>query len=152
MIPQNVKICLISSHGGHLHELSQAVKNIDGDFYWVTHKTNHTTKILQGKQHCFVIDPNVQKWKFLLNAFQSFFHLLKFRPKVIISTGSGIAIPTILLGKYLFRCKIIFIESVAAVTTPSKTGSFIYKYSDLFLIQWEELKTYFPKSKHIGVL
>lgn len=148
----NNKICLISSHGGHLHELSQAIKDINGDFYWVTHKTNHTKKILSNKEHYFIIDPNIKKWKFLLNAFQSIFHLLRFRPKVIISTGSGIAIATILLGKYLFGCKIIFIESVAAVTEPSKTGKFIYKYSDLFLIQWEDLQSFFPKAKHIGVL
>ncbi len=146
------KICLISSHGGHLHELTEAIQRVDGDMYWVTFRTKHTEALLKDKPHYFVIDPVVSKPKFLLNALQSLYHLLLERPKVIISTGAGIAIPTMLLGKYLIGSKIIYVESAAAVIEPSRTGRFMYKYADLFLIQWKTLKEFYPKAKYVGVL
>lgn len=146
------KICLISSHGGHLHELTEAVQNVRGNMYWVTFRTKHTEALLKDKRHYFVIDPVTCKPKFLLNAFQSLYHILCERPKVIISTGAGMAIPTMLLGKFLLGSKIIYVESAAAVIEPSRTGQFMYKYADLFLIQWDSLKTFYPKAKYVGVL
>ncbi|WP_418495662.1 PssD/Cps14F family polysaccharide biosynthesis glycosyltransferase [Coprobacter sp.] len=146
------KICLISSHGGHLHELTRSIQNVRGYMYWVTFRTKHTEALLKDKPHYFVIDPVTSKLKFLLNTFQSLYHLLRERPKVIISTGAGIAIPTMMLGKYLFGAKIIYVESAAAVIEPSRTGQFIYKHADLFLIQWESLKSFYPNAKYIGVL
>ena len=146
------KICLIASHGGHLHELTEAVQNVSGNMYWVTFRTKHTEALLKDRQHYFVIDPVTSKAKFLLNAFQSLYHILRERPKVIISTGAGMAIPTMLLGKFLIGSKIIYVESAAAVIEPSRTGRFMYKYADLFLIQWESLKTFYPKAKYVGIL
>lgn len=146
------KICCICSHGGHLHELTEAVKGVEGDLYWVTYKTKHTASELADRKHYFVIDPHTSKPMFIVNAFQSIWHLLRERPDVVISTGAGIAIPTMIIAKYLLRSKIIYVESAACVVKPSKTGGFIYKYADLFLIQWEDLKKYYPKAAYTGVL
>lgn len=146
------KICLISSHGGHLHELMNAIKGVDASFYWVTYKTNHTRLLLKERKHYFIIDPNIYLWKYFINGIQSVFHIIKERPKIIISTGAGIAIPTIIIGKYLLSSKILYVESAAAVTQPSKTGRFIYKHSDLFLVQWQDLLKFYPRAKYAGLL
>lgn len=148
----NIKICCISSHGGHLHELSEAVKDVIGRKCWITHKTKHTEKILRDKSHHFIIDPVTNKFKFILNSIQAFYFLCIERPDVIISTGAGLAVPTMILGKYFFGSKIIYVESAAAVIEPSKTGSFIYKHADLFLIQWETLHSFYPNAKFVGIL
>jgi beta-1,4-N-acetylglucosaminyltransferase len=147
-----VKICLICSHGGHFVELKNAIKGIEGDFYWVTYKTTHTEKELTDKKHYFIIDPHITKWKYIFNGIQSVLHLFFERPNVIISTGAGIAIPTLIIGKYLCNAKIIYIESIASVTSPSKTGKFTYYLTDLFLIQWPELISFFPNAKYVGIL
>lgn len=149
---KNVKICCISSHGGHLHELTEAIKGVQGDMYWVTYKTKHTAEILKDKPHYFIIDPVTNKLKFIINGFQSIWHLLIERPKVIISTGAGMAFPTLIIGKYLLGSKIIYVESAAAVIEPSKTGLAMYKHADLFLIQWESLRDFYPNAKYIGLL
>lgn len=146
------KICLISSHGGHLHEIMQATNGVCGNFYWVTYKTKHTEALLTDKKHYFVIDPYTYKYKFMINAIQSLCHLIKERPKVIISTGAGIAIPTMIIGKYIFGAKIIYIESAAAVVKPSRTGQFMYRYADLFLIQWKTLVKHYPNAIFVGIL
>lgn len=145
------KIIGISSGGGHLSELIKAIPNsYEKEIIYITFKNGHTKDTLKEKPHFFLIDPHVSKIKFLINLIQSFFLYVKVRPKVIISTGAGIALPLILIGK-LFKTKIVFIESGARIFKPSKTASFIYKYSDLFIIQYETLHSFFPKSR-IGSL
>lgn len=146
------KIYCISSHGGHLHEILEAVKGVEGDFCWCTHKTEATKASFKGIRHHFIIDPCTSKFKFGLNALQALWYLILERPDVVISTGAGIAIPTMLFAKWFFRSKLIFVESAANVTDPSRTGRFMYKYCDLFLVQWKEMVKYYPKAKYVGIL
>lgn len=146
----SIKICLISSHGGHLRELLNVAEGLIGNKYYVTHLALHTEEILKGEKHYFISDPHLSWWKYLLNGIQSLKHLFRESPDVILSTGAGIAIPSILLGKYLLKAKIIFIESGANVRTPSKTGKFLYKHCDLFFVQWKSLLDHYPKAKFAG--
>lgn len=146
------KFFLIASSGGHLHQLAKAANGVEGELCWITEKTIHTKTFLKDEKHLFIINPHLSKFKYVLNALQALFYLLKQRPKVIISTGAGIAIPIILLGKYLFGCKIIFIESAADVSRPAKTPAFIYKHADLFYVQWEDMLKVFPQAKYKGLL
>ena len=145
-------ICCICSSGGHLHQLKKAVQNLKRPIFWISEESKHTHSQFQDLSHSFIINPHLSKLKYLASAIQAFFILLRVRPKVIISTGAGIAIPMILIGKYLFRCKIIFIESAADVVHPAKTPSLIYKYADLFIVQWEDMLKVFPRAKCSGVL
>jgi UDP-N-acetylglucosamine:LPS N-acetylglucosamine transferase len=146
------KICLVSSIGGHLHELTKATHGIEGEIYWVTSQNLTTKELLKGTKHYFIIDPFKTKWKYAINAVQSLWHLLKERPDVIISAGAGMAIPTLYFGKKFFGCKIIYIESAASVKEMSESGRFIYKHADLFLIQWEEMRKYYPTAIYTGLL
>lgn len=148
----SIKICLISSHGGHLRELLNATNGVEGEKYYVTKRTAHTKELLNKERHYFVIDPHKSVLKYVLNTLQSLKHIIRERPELVISTGAGIAVPAILLAKYLFKTKVIFIESAANVVTSSKTGRFIYKISDLFLIQWQSLQPSYPKAKYCGLV
>ncbi len=149
---KNLKVCLISSHGGHLHELLKATEAVMGRKYFVTFRTSHTLQLLAQKKCYFVIDPHLSKLKYMINSCQSLKHIFIERPDVVISTGAGIAIPTILICKLLLRSKIIYIESAACVDKASKTGSFIYKYSDLFLVQWRSMQQHYKKAIYTGLL
>lgn len=143
---------MISSHGGHLRELLDANENVKGEKYFVTHKATHTLEILADAKHYFILDPHRSFFKFALNFIQSLKHIFKEKPDVIISTGAGIAIPSVLLGKYLFKSQIVFIESAANVINPSRTGKFLYKYADLFLIQWPSLQPHYSKAVYCGLI
>lgn len=150
---KDLKICCISSHGGHLHELEEALKNVDqSNMYWVTYKTKHTKMVMESKhrKHYFIIDPVTSKPLFLVNALQSLWHLIKEMPDVVISTGAGMAFPTLFFAKKLLRAKIIYIESAAAVIEVTKTGKRMYPMADLFLIQWEGLKKEYPNAIYTG--
>lgn len=136
----------IASGGGHLTELLDALpNNIKQEMTYITFRNGYTKKSLQSKKHFFIIDPHISKVKFLINFIQSFYLFVYLRPKVIISTGAGIAIPLMLIGKF-FGSKIIYIETGARVITASRTGAFIYKYSDLFIVQYTTILKKYPKS------
>ena len=78
--------------------------------------------------------------------------LLVERPKLIVSTGSEIAIPAFYLAK-LLRIKTIFIESWTRVDRPTGTGKIVYPVSDVFLVQWERLLAkYGSKARYEGAI
>jgi len=78
--------------------------------------------------------------------------LIKEKPKLIVSTGSEIAIPAFYIAK-LFRIKTIFIESWTRVDRPTGTGKIVYFVSDVFLVQWEQmLSRYGKKARYEGAI
>lgn len=149
------KICLASSAGGHLRELLLAVGSIPEryDCYWLTLKTPATEAFMKGEDHVFLTNfQPAKRWTLLVNAMQALYWVLVKRPAAIITTGAGVTVPTIFFAKKLLGTKIIFINSAADVTAPSRTPVWIEKYADLFLVQWEDLKAVFPNAIHCGVL
>lgn len=78
--------------------------------------------------------------------------LLKEKPKLIVSTGSEIAIPAFYLAK-LLRIRTIFIESWTRVNRPTGTGKTVYPVSNVFLVQWKQmLAKYGKKAKYEGAI
>lgn len=73
-------------------------------------------------------------------------------PKCNHNNGSRSSCTYCFLCKKLLKSKVIFINSAADVTHASKTPIWIEKYADLFLVQWEEMKTIFPNAICCGVL
>ena len=53
------------------------------------------------------------------------------------------------IGK-IFKSKIIYIETFANSKTKSKSGSIIYKFADLFIVQWESMLELYPNAVYGG--
>ena len=53
------------------------------------------------------------------------------------------------IGK-IFGSKIIYIETFANINTKTITGRLIYKFADLFIVQWEEMLELYPKAVYWG--
>ena len=80
------------------------------------------------------------------------FHIFrKYRPALIISTGSYIAVPLFISGK-LYGAKTIFIESNAKVYSKTTTGMLIERFSDRIFVQWPEMLSIYPNAEYYGVL
>ena len=88
-------------------------------------------------------------FKLLFNSFKSLFIYIKIRPKYIVSTGAHTAGPMCLIGK-IFGSKIIFIETFANSQSKSRTGTLVYKFADLFIVQWEEMLKLYPNAVYGG--
>ena len=151
------KVLFIASTGGHLDELMQLKKMFDKyNYYIVTEKTksnlnlknkyqNKISYLVYGTKDHMLIYP----FKLLYNCFKSLYIYIKFRPKYIVSTGAHTAGPMCCIGK-IFGSKIIYIETFANSKTKSATGSIVYKFADLFIVQWEDMLKLYPKSTYGG--
>lgn len=77
--------------------------------------------------------------------------LLRVRPKAVISAGPAIAVPMSILGK-LLGARVIYIESSSRISRPSLTGRIIYRWADLFFVQWQQLQPSYPRAIFAGRL
>ena len=151
------KVMFISSTGGHLTEMMQLAPMFRKyDFCIVTEKTKSNmylkdkypkkvSYLVYGTKSHFLIYP----FKLLFNCFKSLFLYIKYRPKVIITTGAHTAGPMCCIGK-IFRSKIIYIETLANINTKTITGRLIYKFADLFVVQWHSMLKLYPKAVYGG--
>ncbi len=145
-----MRIVAICSGGGHMAELKRALPVIkESKTVWITSSSGYST-MKKIPDSLYICDPHTSKFMFLFNLLQSIWLFCKTRPQVVVSTGAGLCIFYCLMCK-LFKRKLIFVETGARITTPSKTGLFLYKYCDLFIIQSAELLKFYPKAK-VGLL
>ena len=145
------ELCVVCSAGGHLSEALSAIAKADADTYFVTKRDEHVASRIKNFDVCYVNDPHTSIMGFIINGFKSLLIFLKQRPEIVLSTGSGIALATCMLGK-LYGSKIIYIESGARVVAPSKTGKFMYKYADVFYVQWKSMLKVYPDAIYVGGL
>ncbi len=151
------KVLFVSSAGGHLDEVLQLEELRNKYEYLIVTEDLESTKSLASKHPVKYIKPDVMGrgikyfWNILLNFFLSFAILIKFKPKVIITTGSHTAFPMCVIGK-LMGIKIVYILSYARVNSKAKTANLVYPFADLFMVQWESAQKLYPKSIYKGGL
>lgn len=147
------KIGFVASSGGHFEQLMMLkplTKKYDS--FILTEKTKYSPKIDNTRIY-FVKQINRKERNTFFKLISIFFVSLnvffKEKPDVIITTGVLATIPICLIAK-LFRKKVIYIESFAKITSPTKTGKFIYRFADQFYVQWETMLKYYPNAIYIG--
>ena len=142
---KKIKFLAVASAGGHAYELSKAIpESINEQLVFLTFNKN-VGGIASKVNTRYLINPHTNLIFYVINFFQSVVYLALFRPRFIISTGAGIAIPVILIG-WFCRRKIIFIETGARVNEKSKTGKLIYPLSHLFIVQHEDMLKHYPRA------
>ena len=144
-------LCVVCSAGGHLSETLAAIAKVEADTFVITKRDQHAAERLCKHDVYYVNDPHTSLWGFFINGFLSLLIFARQRPRIVLSTGSGIALATCMLGKF-FGSKIIYIESGARVVAPSKTGKFMYRYADVFYVQWKPMLKIYPKAIYAGRL
>lgn len=156
-----MNIYLVSSPGGHLTETLSLVEAFEGcDVSVITLDfPNMKDVALEGvtKLHRIgLLFGYSIRFGLPLTLLKSFFEIfwifLKKRPHIIFSTGSEIALPAFLLGKFLFRSKVVYMECFTRTQTLSGTGKVVYAFSDLFLVQWPGLAAKYEKASYQGRL
>lgn len=151
------RVAFISSTGGHLNELLQLKELFP--YYQTTiiteggPSTKHLKTAYPNQVHTLIFGskehPFSYFFKFTANAFISLYYVLRFRPQVVVSTGTHTAVPFCYWAK-LFRAKLIYIETFANVHKGNVAGKLLYPIADHYLIQWESLKEVYPKAEYAG--
>lgn len=149
-----IKIGIITSKGGHLFQIDRLRPFWKKyDLFWVTDRGLDTDHFLNKEKVYFGFFPDSRN---MISAIKNIFLAIKIlkteRPDVLISAGAGVAVPFFIIGKFLFRKKLIFIETYDFIQYPSLTGKIVYNFVDLFLIQHKIQKKWYPKAKSWGSL
>lgn len=146
-----MKVCLVGSSGGHMNHL-YLLKPFwkDKDRFWVTFDKEDARSLLQGEKVYPCYFPTNRNIKNLIkNTFLAFKVIRKERPKIIISTGAAVAVPFFYIGK-IYGAKTIYIEVFDRIDSPTMTGKIVYPITDIFIVQWEEMKKVYPKAINLG--
>lgn len=83
------------------------------------------------------------------NTFLAIKVLKKEKPDLIISSGAAVAVPFFYVGK-LMGAKTVYIEVFDRIDRPTLTGKIVYPITDLFVVQWKEMKKIYPKAVNLG--
>lgn len=147
------KICYVCSSGGHFDEMNHVRKEMEEiDSFLVTEKTQIPGLTQYDDVYCVSrLSRKDAFWIFkMLKLFvQGVSIFLKEKPTHIISFGAMVTYPFCLVGKLMGK-KVIYVESVARVNSPSLTGKLVYPFADLFVVQWEQLLDVYPNAVYGG--
>ena len=145
------KICIVSSCGGHLTEVRCLLPVFhEYEHFYVLNDKSILPDDMEGKTQ-FICHAE-RNWKVFKNFFEALMILRRERPTMILSTGAGPVVPFAVIGKWLYGCHIVFVETITRVEKPSLTGRIMYRIADDFFYQWASLAGFFPRGTHGGAL
>ena len=107
---------------------------------WVTLPGFEVDQLLSGERVRFghaKPQDNRSPRTFVSNAWLAWRLIRSERPDVILSTGSGLAVPFFLVGR-LLGCRLVYVESLSRVHSLSLSGRVIIRIADAFFVQWPE--------------
>ena len=145
-----MNLLLVSSSGGHFKGLFQLEPFWrKHDRSWVTFDTATTRAALAGEDVVWAFSPTNRNIPNLLrNALLSWSVLRRCRPDVILSTGAGVAVPFLILGKVL-GCRTVFVESITRIETLSLSARLVLPFLDSLYVHWPQLKARYPQAELI---
>jgi beta-1,4-N-acetylglucosaminyltransferase len=157
-----MRLLVVLGEGGHTTELLKLVDLLGDayDYYYIIPKEDnlsaghteypgpiYTLTRPRGKR-TKTLDSILRT---LLAGIESLWVLLRVRPAAVLSTGPAIAVPVSVIGR-LLGARIIFVETGSRVTTLSLTGRIMYRWADLFFVQWPQLAEKLPRAIYAGRL
>jgi UDP-N-acetylglucosamine:LPS N-acetylglucosamine transferase len=144
-------VLLVCSAGGHLlqlHLLRPAWSELR--HAWVTLEREDALSLLEGETVHYAFWPTTRHIPNLLRNTRLAWRLLReLRPRVIVTTGAGVAVPFAWLGR-LLGARVIYIESLTRIERPSMTCRMIQPVADRVYVQWPELAPAVRKSRYSG--
>lgn len=159
---QRVRLLVVLGEGGHTTELLNLVDWLGDhyDYYYIISKQDNLSAghIRRPGPVYRVTRPRGKQTGALGAMFgvfgaalQSLRILARVRPSAILSTGPAIAVPVSVVAK-LFGVRIIYVETGSRIQSLSLTGRIMYRWADLFFVQWPQLQKRLPKAIFAGRL
>ena len=144
-------VCIVSSCGGHLTEV-RCFRRAYGqvEHFYVLNDRAILPEDMIGRT--FFVAHSERDWKIIVNLWEAWRILRKQRPKVLISTGAGPAVPFGIVARLLCSVRVVFIETITRVSSPSLTGRLMYWIAHDFYYQHEGLARFFPRGRYYGSL
>ena len=153
MVSRRANLLLVASPGGHLFQLwalREAWKGIER--VWVTLDTADVRALLPEEDVLFAHGPTNRNLPNLLrNVAFAFRVVRRMRPLVIVTTGAGVAVPFVWIGR-LFGARVVYVETLARVEGPSLSFRLVAPLVSRVYVQWPELLRAIPKARYSGTV
>lgn len=146
-----VDVLLVCSPGGHLLQLLALRRAWDGfSNAWVSLGRADARSLLADDRAYFAYGPtNRNIPHFFRNLFMAVRLLRRLRPRVIVTTGAGVAVPFAWIGRML-GARVVYIESLSRVDDVSLSCRLISPVADRVYGQWPEFVRAYPHARYAG--
>jgi hypothetical protein len=146
-----VEVLLVCSPGGHALQLARLAGAWQGHSRaWVTLDAPDTRALLAGETVVFAHGPtNRSVVNLLRNLVMAFRLVRRLRPRVVATTGAGVAVPFAWLGR-VYGARIVYVESLTRIDSISLSCRLIRPVSDRVYVQWPELRTRVARARYAG--
>jgi UDP-N-acetylglucosamine:LPS N-acetylglucosamine transferase len=144
-------LMLVCSSGGHLQQML-ALKPVWERYrhVWVTFDKSDTRSLLSEERVVYAHSPTNRNAKNLLrNLVLAWTVLRKVRPRILLTTGAGVAVPFAWIGR-LLGVKIVYVESFTRIEGPSLTGRLVGPIAHRSYVQWPEMEQLVPRAQYAG--
>src|SRR5919198_4571443 len=133
-------VLLVCSPGGHALQLNLLRNAWEGyATAWVTLEAEDTRSLLEGEAVMYAHGPTTRNVPNLLrNLWLAWKVLRAARPRVIVTTGAGIAVPFAWIGR-LLGARVVYIESFTRIESASLSCRLIAPFAARIYVQWPEL-------------
>lgn len=133
------KVLAIASGGGHWVQLLRLRPAFEGcEVVYASVHAASAAEVPGCRFYSFKDASRKNKWAFFVVVLRMFWILLRERPDVIVTTGSGPALICITLGR-VFGARTLWIDSIANCKELSTSGRKARKVATRCLSQWEEI-------------
>jgi UDP-N-acetylglucosamine:LPS N-acetylglucosamine transferase len=145
------EILLVCSSGGHLLQLVALREAWEGaERAWVTFDKSDARSLLAEERVFYAHGPTNRNVKNLLrNIVVSWRVLREVRPRLVLTTGAGVAVPFAWVGR-LLGARVVYVESLTRIERPSLSCRLIAPVADRIYVQWPELVAAVPGSRYAG--
>jgi beta-1,4-N-acetylglucosaminyltransferase len=146
-----VDVLLVCSTGGHLLQLVALREAWDGcTRAWVTFDKSDARAMLRGEPVHFAHGPTNRNIPNLLRNLLLAARLVsRLRPKVVVTTGAGVAVPFAWIAR-LRGARIVYVESFTRIDGPSLSCRLIAPVAARVYAQWPELAASYPRARYHG--
>ena len=151
MSRERADVILVCSSGGHLQQML-ALQPAWGSYshVWVTFDKSDARSLLGEERVVYAHSPTNRNLKNLLrNLVLAWRTLRAVRPRVLLTTGAGVAVPFAWIGR-LLRVRIVYVESFTRIEGPSLTGRLVAPVAHRAYVQWPEMEGALRKGRYEG--
>jgi len=148
---EKVDVLLTCSSGGHLLQLL-VLREVWEPFdrVWVTDDRSDTRSLLADERVVFAHWPTSRTLRTLpRNLALAWRVVRRTRPAVVLTTGAGTAVPFAWMAR-LHGARVVHIETLTRVDSPSLTCRLIAPIADRVYVQWPDLASVVKRSRYVG--